>query len=204
MAIMSASVGLTRYRIVEETPDSIFRELPEKLKEFAFRDIDNSTEERSFGWANIDDMLDTSWSVSPPEKGHYFAFALRLDTRRIQPAVLKKHYQIALNQEMEQAKAQGRDYISRDRKKELKDQVILKLRARTLPVPAIFDVVWDQRKNRIMLATTNAKVRSMFEDHFNVTFGLNLEPLAPFYLAMEILGEKSASLLENLEPTVFV
>ena len=39
------------------------------------------------------------WRSAPPEKGAYLAFALRLDTRRIPPAVLKKYVTIALREE---------------------------------------------------------------------------------------------------------
>lgn len=204
LPILSASVGLTRYRVVEEVPDSLIREIPEQLSKFAFQDIDHTSEERSFGWVNFDDMLDDKWSMSPPEKGQYFTFSLRLDTRRIQPAVLKKHYQIALNHEMAEAKKEGKNFISRDRKKEIKDQVTLKLRARSLPIPAVFEVVWNVPENRIFLATTNSKIMDMFEEYFNNTFDLNLEPLTPFFLAMETLGEEAVQKLESLDPTYFV
>jgi len=204
LSILSASTGLTRYRVIEEVSDDFLRELPEKLKQFKFIDIDNTAEERSFGWTNFDDMLDMEWIQSPPEKANYFTFALRLDTRRIQPAVLKKHFTIALNKELAQAKEQGKNFVSRDRKREIKEQVTLRLRAKSLPIPAVFDVIWDPSNNRIYIDTTNAKACALFEDYFTLTFDLHLEPLTPFFLAMDILGEEAAGKLENLDPTIFV
>jgi len=204
VSILGSSVGLTRYRILEEVTDEILRNIPELLKKHAFMDIDATAEERSFGWTNIDNMLDMIWADSPPEKGEYFAFSLRLDTRRIQPAVLKKHYQIALNEELAKAKEQGRDFLSRERKKEIKEQVSLRLRARSLPIPAVFDIIWAPSDNRIYLDTTNAKAKGLFEDLFRDTFELTIEPLTPFFLAMEHLGEDAAQRLETLEPTSFV
>jgi DNA recombination-dependent growth factor C len=204
LSILSASLGLTRYRIIEEVPRDLLQEVPEKLRKFGFVDIDATADERSFGWTNIDDMLDMNWTQSPPEKAEYFAFALRLDTRRIPPAVLKKHTTIALNKELEHNKEQGKNFVSRDRKREIKEQVTLRLRARTLPIPAVFDIVWNPRTNRLILATTNAKVRALFEDHFALTFDLHLEPLTPFFMAMDILGEDAAPRLEHLDPTIFV
>jgi DNA recombination-dependent growth factor C len=204
LSILSASLGLTRYRIIEEVPRDLLQEVPEKLRKFGFVDIDATADERSFGWTNIDDMLDMNWTQSPPEKAEYFAFALRLDTRRIPPAVLKKHTTIALNKELEHNKEQGKNFVSRDRKREIKEQVTLRLRARTLPIPAVFDIVWNPRANRLLLATTNAKVRALFEDHFALTFDLHLEPLTPFFMAMDILGEDAAPRLEHLDPTIFV
>ncbi|QJB58025.1 recombination-associated protein RdgC [Pseudodesulfovibrio sp. zrk46] len=204
MSILSASLGLTRYRIIEDVPQDLLAQVPEKLQQFAFVDIDATADERSFGWTNMDDMLDINWTQSPPEKAEYFTFAMRLDTRRIPPAVLKKHYTIALNKELTQNKEQGKNFVSRDRKRELKEQVTLRLRARTFPIPAVFDIIWNPSNNRIYLTTTNSKVRALFEDYFALTFDLHLEPLTPFFMAMDILGEEAAPRLEGLEPTIFV
>jgi DNA recombination-dependent growth factor C len=197
-------VALTRYRIVEDVPSTLYQAVPARLKEWAFRDIDATTDERSFGWTNIDDMLDVGFTQSPPEKAHYLAFSLRLETRRVQPAVFKKHYQIALKAETAKAKEQGKNFLSRDRKRELKEQVELKLRARALPVPAVFNALWNTQNNQVWLDTTNSKARALFEDQFAMTFELHLEPLSPFFLALEMLGEDAAASLENLEPTLFV
>jgi DNA recombination-dependent growth factor C len=204
LSLLSSSLGLTRYRIIEEVPRELLQQVPEKLKQFCMVDIDGTADERSFGWTNFDDMLDTNWVVSPPEKADYFVFSLRLDTRRIPPSVLKKHNTIAVNKELEHNKEQGKNFVSRDRKRELKEQVTLRLRARTLPIPAVFDIVWNASANRIYLDTTNSKVRALFEDHFALTFDLHLEPLTPFFMAMDILGEEAAPRLENLDPTIFV
>jgi len=205
VAILSASLGLTRYRVVEDIPDSLWREAPKRLKDNAFRDIDATTDERSFGWCNIDNMLDVDWAESPPEKGHYLCFALRLDTRRIPPAVFKKHCMIALAKELEQAKAEGKAFISKDRRREIREQVMLRLRARSLPVPAVFDAVWNMQTGRVLFASTNAKAKTLFEDQFATSFGLTLEPLTPFFLAASMLGGDAAiPRLEALESTSFV
>jgi DNA recombination-dependent growth factor C len=190
--------------VVGDVEDSLWRELPQRLKDNAFKDIDATTDERSFGWCNLDNMLDMDWAESPPEKGHYVCFSLRLDTRRIPPAVFKKHCMIALAQELAQAKAEGKAFISKDRRREIKDQVMLRLRARSLPIPAVFDVVWNTQSGRILLLTTNSKVKAMFEELFETSFGLELEALTPFALAADMLGEGVVSRLENLEPTSFV
>ena len=98
MGFMSASVGLTRYRIVEEDiPSSLWHEVEDRLKRNSFRDIDASAEERSFGWVSFDNMLDPDFILCPPEKGPYLTFTLRLDTRRVPPAVMKKHFAVAVN-----------------------------------------------------------------------------------------------------------
>jgi DNA recombination-dependent growth factor C len=93
--------------------------------------------------------------------------------------------------------------MTQNQKKELKDQVREKLLARTMPVPAVFDVVWDIRENLVYLASNRDKVRELFTDLFLQTFELNLEPLTPYFLARQMLGEEQAAKLDNLEPSEF-
>ncbi|PIE68971.1 MAG: hypothetical protein CSA21_04660 [Deltaproteobacteria bacterium] len=204
MSILAASTSLSRYRIVEDIPHTLWGEVMDRLRTFAFRDIDDTAEERSFGWVCFDNMLDEQWRTAPPEKGAYLAFSLRIDTRRIPAAVLKKHVQLALDEQMKQMKAQGGKYLTRDQKAEIKEQVKLRLRARTLPIPAYFHVIWDTDKQLVYLGTTTDKVRELFEEVFTKTFGLNLEPQTPFFKALALLGPDALQDLETLEPTLFM
>ena len=204
MGFLAGAAAFTRYRITEPVPDTLWAEVADRLKKNAFRDIDGTADERSFGWVSFEDMLDPFWREAPPQKGAYVAFALRLDTRRVPPAVYKKHFLLALREEERKAQEAGRKFVSRERKKELREQVKLKLMARTLPIPATFEVVWNTQAGVIWLGSTTPKLRSLFEDHFTLSFNLHLEPLTPTRLALDVLGDARARELDNLEPTVFV
>ena len=104
MSFQKASTSFTRFRIIDDIPADLWASIPEKLRQYAFIDIDDIAEERASGWTNFDDMLDTEWRQSPPEKGDFLTFSLRLDTRRIPPAVLRKHVRLALRDEEERIK----------------------------------------------------------------------------------------------------
>jgi DNA recombination-dependent growth factor C len=201
---MSASVGLTRYRIVEEDiPSALWHEIEDRLKRNAFRDIDGSAEERSFGWVSFDNMLDPDFALCPPEKGPYLTFTLRLDTRRIPPAVMKKHVTVALNQAMQAMREQGKKFLTKEQKTEIREQVELRLRARSLPIPACFDVVWDTTSQQVWIASTQPKLTDLFEELFTHTFGLHLEPLTPYFQALKDLGASRQVELDGFEPTLF-
>ena len=205
MGIMSASVGLTRYRIVEkDIPAGLWSEIDDRLKRNAFRDIDASAEERSFGWVSFDNMLDPEFALCPPEKGAYLAFTLRLDTRRVPPAVMKKHVQVAMNEAMQAMREQGKRFLTKEQKEEIRDQVALRLRARSLPIPACFDVMWETTRNLVYIASTQSKLLELFEELFTHTFGLNLEPMTPYFLALGRLGHERQAELDAFEPTIFV
>ena len=204
MGFLSANFGFTRYRIPDPIESSLWAEIPGRLKAHGFRDIDASTEERSFGWTSFEDMLDPDWKGAPPEKGAYLAFGLRLDTRRIAPAVMKKHLTLALEAYRRSLAEQGRKSVSREERDEIKEQVKLKLMARSLPIPAVFDVIWNTQTNRILLGSTRDKIQEMFEELFFHTFGVRAVPLLPFFLAQEALPEQRSKGLEEIEGTVFV
>ena len=203
MGFSGSSCTFTRYRIADPVPEILWPQIPERLRRNAFQDIDELPEERSFGWTSFDDMLDTTWSNAPPEKGEYLAFALRLESRRLPPAVLKKHCALALRDEKRRMAEQGKNFISRERKKELRDQVHTRLLMRFLPVPAVFDVLWACRTGIVLFATTQRKMLDMFEDIFTRTFDLNLDQLTPYGLAAASLAEHETDKLAFLETTNF-
>jgi hypothetical protein len=203
LGLLAASGGFTRYRIVGEVKNDILREAPDRLKKYAFTDIDNTADERSFGWVAFEDYLDTEWRGAPPEKGHYLAFSLRLDTRRVSPAVLKKHMRLAIDQEKEHNLASGKNFVSKERKKEIAERIKLSLMARALPIPAVFEAVWNTMDQVVWLCSTNSKVQTLFEDLFTMTFEMHLEPQTPAFLAERMLGVERALALEHIEPSRF-
>ena len=204
MGLLGASCSFTRFRIVEAVPRELWADIPAKLKQFAFHDIDDTADERAWGWTGFEDMLDTGFRTAPPEKGAYLAFSLRQDTRRVPPAVLKKHTLMALRDEEARIREQGKKFISRERRNELRDQVKLRLLSRFLPIPAVFEVVWAMDNNVVYLASTQNKLIDLFMNHFTLTFDLHLEPYTPYTLATLLLDESEHSRLDTLEPTRFV
>ncbi len=204
MGFFSASCSLYRFQLAEKLPTQVWSNLLELLRQNRFREIEDSSQERGYGWVNIEDMLDTQWESSSPFKGSYAAFALRLDTRRISAAVYKKHYRIALNQLQEKVEQNGGKFVSREQKNELRERVRLELLSRTLPVPAIFDVVWDARSDIVYLVAGQAKIKALFLELFYQSFGIGLEPLTPYRMARNQFQGQDLQELYSYEPAVFV
>lgn len=201
MSFLKSSTSFTRYRITDPVPSSLWTEIADRLRNNGFRDIDELPEERYVGWTSYEDMLDVTFMTNPVEKGVYLAFCLRLDTRRVPPAVLKKHTAVALRKEEAQLREMGKKFLSRERRKEVKEQVALKLRMRFLPIPAEFQVVWNTATNLVYFASTQQKMLDTFEDIFVRTFELHIVPLSPYELAATMV--KDSLRLDTLEPTQF-
>lgn len=203
MSFLKTSTSFTRFNVIDDVKPEIYDSIEDILRKFAIVDIDDIADERAYGWTSFDDMLDTGFSESSPRKGEFIVFALRLDTRRIAPAIIKKHTAIAIRQEEEKLAELGKKYISKDRKKEIIEQVKLKLRTRTLPVPAVFEVIWDYAGKTVYFASTQRKVLDLFSEYFVRSFDVAIEQVLPYTLAQTILGEGCEDKLDALEPTVF-
>lgn len=204
MSFLKTSTSFTRFKVVDEVPRTFWADLVEKLRQFAFKDIDDLPEDRGWGWASFEDMLDVEWQAFPPQKGgEYVAFTFRLDTRRVPPAVIKKHLALAMKKEEAQIKEQGKTYVSRERKKELKELVLFQLKKRFLPIPAEFQVIWNTKSGVILFASTQSKVLDLFQEYFTHSFELHLDLLTPYALAESMLDEAGIHSLEMLEPASF-
>jgi hypothetical protein len=204
MGFAGSASSFTRFRILDPVPRDLWSHLPDRLRQFAFRDIDDIPEITSCGWVSFDDMLDSTWNNTPPQKAGVVVFSLRLDRRRIPAGVVKKHLALAVRSEKEQLCRQDKNFISRERKKEIRKQVLLRLRGRFLPVPGEFNVLWLAEKNEVWFASIRESMIDLFLEEFLKTFELHLEQLTPYNLAAIMLNEEKLSRLDHLEATQFV
>ena len=199
MGFLGSSCSFTRFRVIDPVPDELWAEIPQLLKKGAFLDIDETTDSQADGWVSFDDYLDTTWQAGPPQKGAYMAFSLRLDIRRIPAGVVRKYLDLALKREKAENEKNGKKFISRERRKELKEQVQLSLRRRFLPVPGEFNVIWNTANNEIWFASTQEKVLELFAQRFLDTFKLHIEQLTPPALALSMLGKESEEAIHDAD-----
>ena len=120
------------------------------------------------------------------------------------PAVLRKHTRIALQEEEQRIREFGKKFVARERKKEIAEQVKLRLRGRFLPIPSEFQVVWNTQTAKIYLASTQGKLIELFQDLFTRTFDLHIEQMLPYGLALSLLGEDVSTRLDEVEATRFL
>ncbi len=200
MGIYTKSLSFTRYFVRGETPTDFFSWVDERLQAFLFREIDETNDEKAWGWVELDNLLQTSCGGGQAHKGEYLAFSLRIDTRKVPAAVLRKHYLLAERALLEQQKFRR---LSRNQKLELKKTVQQDLLRRQLPQPNLFDVVWHPGRQRLWLFATSPKVREIFETLFRETFELDLYLLFPYTLAQDLLDPAAQDRLELVEPAVF-
>jgi DNA recombination-dependent growth factor C len=200
MGIYSKSLSCTRYFVRGETPPDFLTWMDERLQSYLFRDIDDTTDEKAWGWVELDNLLQTSFEGGKAHKGEYLAFSLRIDTRKVPAAVFRRHFLLA---EQTLRGQQRFRRLSRQQKLELKKTVMQDLLRRQMPQPALFDIVWHPSQQRLWLFATSPKVREIFETLFRETFELDIYLLFPYTLAQELLDPAALDKLEMVEPAAF-
>jgi recombination associated protein RdgC len=198
MSLLSNTVSICQFQVVGDLPpDDIFSWASTCLTGQAFRPIDEGSEEISVGWVHIDDPQESSFTA-PQDfwRDHYLTFTMRRDQRQVPSALLKPH--------MEKAEADflaahpGLQRVPRQHREEMRDAVREALLAQTLPIPALFDVVWDTRNGRLTLTSLNAKVVDLFETLFRETFdGLKLTAVHPFARAEAVIDQNLLPALQQ-------
>lgn len=198
MGILSNTVSICQFR-VEGTAagGDLVAWAGERLAANAFRSIEKGSEELSIGWVHLDEN-DRSDFTNPGvfARDHYLVFSLRRDQRRLPAALLKAH--LARAQDEFLAANPGLQRVPKGKRDELREVVRGALLSRTLPVPTVWDAVWDTRRGVVSFAALSAKAVELFESLFKQTFdGLRLVVLTPFERARGVVPAELEASLER-------
>ena len=164
MTLIKSSIPLTVYHAESPLLANI---TGDAIRRFAFRSIDNVPEEKACGFVNCDDMFDTEWINSIPEKGHYMAFGFRVDVRRIAPAILKKHVAAKVREEIENLQTQGKKALSKGRKGEIREHCKNMLLSKTEPRPSMYGVAVNMSTGLVYVASTSKSGLNFLKNAWN-------------------------------------
>lgn len=199
MAITTRKTAMTVFSARElSLKDMDTKALEELLRTFSFTPIDSTPDRRSIGWTGAHDINDYTFELDTIARADNYIWALRIDTKNIPGSTLNNELNIAIKNELQRT---GRDFLSRDRKKELKEQVIMRLRTKMTPTPKTIQVVYDQTSNMIFVGTTSNAELEIFEDLAATTFDGNIIRLTADVMAEDILDGDPNEVLREIART---
>ena len=188
MGILNNTVSICQFQVLGTMPTTdpaIW--VGEGLAKDGFRSIEQTSEELSSGWVQLDDYQESDFNgLHTFQHDHYLAFSLRRDQRKL-PTALLKPYILKAEEEWLAANPQFKR-VPKQQREDLRDAVRGNLFAKTLPAPAIYDVVWDTRSNMITFSALGTNAVDLFVDQFKKSFaGLRLVPIHPFARAGQVI-----------------
>ena len=201
MGFVSGSASFVRFGVEGELPANTLEFLADRIASFSFRDIDDSMDEYSIGWVSVMNMFDAGFRYASYMNGDYVTLTMRIDERKVSPAILKKFVQ----KEEERIKLEKQiPKIGRTLKAEIKERVHAELIRKAIPIPAVFDLCWNLSESTVLFFTTNKKIHAVLEDFFKDCFGLLLVQQIPYVTAEHLLSDEQVELLAAVNPEILV
>jgi DNA recombination-dependent growth factor C len=186
MGIFKGSASLTRYRVRDDLPRNLADFIDERVRKYRFESIEDTTEELGVGWCSATDVLDTNFAFASYWLEPYLTLGLRIDRRKVPGPLLKKYHRMELNKV--RAMNDGKR-PSKPESEEIKERTKLQLLTRMPPASQLIELLWDTNQGQVWLGSQSNAVREQFEELFQRSFGVNLESLWPWRIAMGLVGE---------------
>jgi DNA recombination-dependent growth factor C len=201
MGFLNGSASFVRFSVEGELPENFWDFVAERIMAFSFKDIDDTYDEFSIGWVSVQNMFDSDFTFASYASGDYVTLTLRIDERKVAPAILKKFTQ----KEEERIKKEKQiPKIGRAVKIEIRERIQNELMKKAVPIPAIYDLCWNLSDSTLLFFSTNKKAHTLLEDLFKETFGLLIVQQIPYYMAERLLDDDGTQRLAALTPDIFV
>lgn len=201
MGFISGSASFVRFGVEGELPDNSLEFIADRIASFSFRDIDDDIDEYSVGWVSVLNMFDSGFEYASFLNGDYIVLSLRIDERKVSPAILKKFIQ---KEEERVKKEKQLPSLGRSVKVEIKERVKAELTRKAIPMPAVYDLCWNLSEQTVIFFTTNKKAHVVLEDFFNDCFGCLLVQQIPYVTAEHLLNADDSEQLAKISPEIFV
>jgi len=201
MGLLSGSASFMRFTVEGELPDQFWDFVAERVVEHSFTDIDDNMEEYSIGWVSVANMFDSEFAYASYAAGDYVTLSMRIDERKVSPAVLKK---FTMKEEERIKREKQVPKLSRSARLEIKERIRTELVRKSAPVPVIYDLCWNLTNNTLLFFSTSKKAMIQLEDLFRDTFDLSIMLQIPWTAAVHIADEQLVARLDNLQPAILI
>ncbi|MBN1627960.1 MAG: recombination-associated protein RdgC [Deltaproteobacteria bacterium] len=200
MGLLRGSASFSRYIVNGTPPENYPEAYVDCIIRYSFRGFDeNSDLDRSTGWVNIMNIFDTEFQQKQFHMYPYLSLSLRADTRKVPSNALKQH---CLEEEHRVKVTENLEYLSKERRREIKEITMSRLLKRAIPRTNTYDMIWNTQTSMLIFGTTSNRICDEFAELFFKTFGLNLSPVFPYSLAGINLEKQciNPGILDSIRP----
>ncbi len=197
MGLLSATTSLTRYKVDGKIEDPILDTIAAGLKKNTISDIDDNPSDQAAGWASFQEPFNSNFEGSSFMIGTSIVFALRVDKKSVPTKMVQKHFAI---ESAKRLKETGRDFLSANEKRIVKDHVINLLNLKMPSTPNVYDVVWQYEMGELWFFSNLKSANEALETLFIKSFGVSLVRSIPYTMAMmdPRMSAKEQDLLHKL------
>jgi len=198
MGLLSSRMSITRYQVTGQLDGSVHESVYQGLKKHAIPKIEDDNSEASVGWTSFETPYAPDFEGYSFVFGTHMVFALRIDKKSIPPKLIQKHYALYVAKRLADT---GRQYLSGNEKKSIKDHVVNTLVHRIPAAPNVYDVVWEYDTASLWFFSNLKAANEALETLFIKSFNLHLIRLFPYTMSdrMAGLSHQERDVLRKLE-----
>ncbi len=185
MGLLSSSVSITRYKVEGKIEKPVLETVANGLKKNAIQEIDDDVSEKAVGWTSFDKPFKPDFEGSSFVIGTHMVFSLRIDKKTIPQKIVQKHYNMEMAKKLAES---GREYLSRNEKKLIKEHVLNTLSLRIPATPNIYDLIWNYEESSLWFFSNLKAANEELETLFSKSFKQNLIRLFPYTTADLLAG----------------
>ncbi len=202
MSLLSSTISVSRYLVEEKIKGPLIETITKGLKKNTIIDIDNEDMEQSVGWTSFNEPFKPDFEGSSFIIDNFFVFSLRIDRKKVPPKIIQKHYLLAIAKRLSST---GKQYLSRNEKAEIKDDVIQRLTKSIPATPNVYDLLWNYEASSLTFFSNQKAANEELETLFSKSFELHLVRLFPYTTAEYMAGltDEQRDALGKLSPFSF-
>jgi hypothetical protein len=179
MGLLSPTSSIVRF--TAKLPARLDREaLAAAVNRHRFRELNGDGAQQTCGWIGIHDPLATEFTPADLFFQHYLAVGFRFDRRAVPVQLLRLERR---RLEDQRRRERGVPRLGAAARREVKTEITERLLARALPVPRLYDCLWNLETDRVYLTGKQRTARDAFAELFRRTFGIEPLPLIPYFAA---------------------
>ncbi len=186
MSFESGSVSLRMFYVPKELPENIH----EQFAEHTIGSVDFLRDEEIHGWVGPRHLLDREISDETALPGGYLRLTLAQAQRKIPTALLRAECRM---EEMVWMAAEQRDYVNRQTRSEIKQQVTERLLPEMPPTLKGVDFSYDRGAGLLYCTAMSEKQLDAFLVNFSLVTGVRLVPADPATMAWQVAQSRTDS-----------
>ena len=202
MGLFSSSVSITRFKVQGKLEEPVLETLVAGLKKNAIREIDEDAADKVVGWTSFENPYQPDFEGASFSIGTHWVFSLRIDKKKIPLKVVQK---MCAQETAKKLAETGREFLSRNEKKLLRENVINTLSLRIPATPNIYDLIWNYEDASVYFFSNLKEANEEVETLFAKSFKLTLIRLFPYTMAdlNAGLGDADRDVVGKLTPSRF-
>ena len=203
MGLLSSSVSINRYYVEGKIQEPVLEVVKKGLTKYSFKETEDAPSDKITGWTSFNNHFKPDFEGSSFVVGDHFIFSLRIDKKSVSSKIIKKYLYFETLKRLAES---GREYLSANEKKLVKEHVLSVLLLRVPATPNIYDLVWDYEKSMICFFSNNKTANEEFEALFQKSFKQRLIKIFPYSEAdiLSGLNDPERDALSHLSSTKFM